>query len=190
MGQPLPVVTEHAPDALLTARRGSALSLAALWAEGPLVLVFLRQPGCVFARQVLAELRAALPEFEARGAVVAVVMPMSPAAIPAVTASVPARITLLVDPSGAAYEAYGIRRGTLLELGRPSVIVAGLQAMLAGHLPGLPRGDACRLGGAFVIGTDGRLRYVHRGRDAADNPSLDRLTAVLAALAAHPPAPS
>ena len=185
-----PVLGEQAPDATLAAvPGGSKVRLAAMWSAGPLVLVFLRQPGCPFCRQMLAQLRRAARAFLARNATVAVVLPVDVVAAQATVIAHAPPFVCLADPQGAAYDLYGVRQGSLLQVAGPAVVAAGVQAILRGHLPGLPRGDVWRLSAVFVIGSDGRVSYVHRARNAADNPSADRLLAAIDGLAAVRPRP-
>lgn len=182
-----PVVGEHAPDATLAAADGRSIRLATLWLEGPLVLVFLRHPGCPFCREMLARLRGAEEELARRGATIAVVLPTAVAGAQSVCAQLAPHFVCLADPDGRAYELYGLGRASWLGIAGPEVMMAGVRTVLTGHLPGLPRGDTWRLGGAFVIGQDGRVRFVHRGRHAADNPSPRRLLMALDGVGAVKP---
>jgi len=185
-----PVLGEQAPDATLAAvPGGSKVRLATMWSEGPLVLVFLRQPGCPFCRQMLAQLRSAAREFLARNATVAVVLPVDVVTAQATVVAHAPPFVCLADPDGAAYDLYGVRHGSLLQVAGPTVLAAGTQAVLRGYRPGLPRGDVWRLSAFFLIGSDGRVSYVHRARNAADNPSPQRLLAALDGLAGVRPRP-
>lgn len=78
----------------------------------------------------------------------------------------------LSDPEKRAYAQYGLNRGRAKELLlSPHLYARGLQAALHGHFGGMPKGDPFQMPGVFVVDTLGCLQYVHRHRDAADNPS-------------------
>jgi len=179
----LPVLGEQAPELTLAATTGGAVSLASLWASGPLVLVFLRHAGCPFSRDMIGQLRRRAFEFAAREATVALVLPVDVAHARA-ACDPPSGFVCLADPRGEGYRAYGLARGSLWQVAGPAVLLATARAVLAGHLPGIPRGDLYLLGGAFVVGPCGRLRYVHRARTAADNTTPARLLAALDGIAA------
>jgi hypothetical protein len=86
----------------------------------------------------------------------------------------------LSDPSRGAYRAYGLRRGTLTEVMGPAPMLGYMRAMSRGHFVGVPVGDVYQLGGVFVIGTDGCLRYTHYARHAGDHPSRGEIPRVVA----------
>jgi hypothetical protein len=178
----MPVMGEHAPDLALGRLSGGRVTLGSLWAPGPLVLVFLRQLGCPCARQLLEDLDGVRKELARRTATVSVVLPMDAAS--ARLARIPPAFETLLDPDGTGYDAYGLIRGSLWQIAGPPALFGVARAVLAGVLPGLPRGDLYRLGGVFIIGPCGRVRYVHRARHAADNPSAARLLAALDGIAA------
>jgi peroxiredoxin len=178
----MPVMGEHAPDLALGRLSGGRVSLGALWAPGPLLLVFLRQLGCPCARDLLAQLAMVERELGRRAARVSIVLPTEAAT--ARLARIPPAFEVLLDPDGTGYEAYGLGRGSLWQIAGPQVLPGMARAILSGVLPGLPQGDVYRLGGVFIIGPCGRVRYVHRARHAADNPSASRLLAALDGIAA------
>lgn len=76
----------------------------------------------------------------------------------------------LSDPSRGAYRAYGLRRGAVAQVIGPETVMAGLRAAAKGFFPSMPVQDAYQLGGVFLIGTDGTVRYAHYPRHAGDNP--------------------
>lgn len=178
------VVGDQAPDRALISSEGEPVLLAQLPATGPLVLVFLRHPGSPFARALLTSLTRAEAPFRQRGATVALVFPAGIEATRRAARGAAPSFVCLADPTGEAYDAYGLARGSPVQLLGPAVLAGAARALMAGSLPGSPRGDLRRLGGAFVVGADGRLRYAHRAQHAADNPSVPRLLAVLDELAA------
>lgn len=72
------------------------------------------------------------------------------------------------DPDRSLYAAFGLQRGSVLQLLGPSVWKAGLEAFRRGHRAGRPIGDPFMMSGAFLI-EGGRvlaeLRHAHPGAD-------------------------
>ena len=91
--------------------------------------------------------------------------------------------TCLSDPSRASYRAYGLRRGRLMDLVGPASLAAGLRAAAHGHLVGAPVGDVYQLGGTFVIGAGGTVRYARYPTHAGDHPSASELKQAISAIA-------
>jgi peroxiredoxin len=84
----------------------------------------------------------------------------------------------LSDPQQQAYRAYEIPRGDALQVSGPAVWGAGLRATLRGGI-GIPKGDLRQLHGTAVIDPGGTLRYLHRPKNSADQPSTDEILQVL-----------
>jgi AhpC/TSA antioxidant enzyme len=95
----------------------------------------------------------------------------------------------LSDPARAAYRAYGLRRGGLTEIMGPGPMLGMMRAATRGHFVGVPVGDVYQLGGVFLIGTDGRLRYLHYARHAGDHPAPGEIARAARAVEPPPPAP-
>jgi hypothetical protein len=76
----------------------------------------------------------------------------------------------LSDPARTLYRAYGLRRGSTSEIMGPETVLAGFRAAAKGYFPSVPVQDVYQLGGVFLIGTDGTVRYAHYPRHAGDNP--------------------
>lgn len=83
------------------------------------------------------------------------------------------------DPQQQAYRAFGLGQAQTSEILTPSVVLAGMQAALEGHLPGAPVGDALQMPGTFVIGPDGRLRMAYYSRTVSDHPDNKQLLKAL-----------
>ena len=78
---------------------------------------------------------------------------------------------VLGDPERAGYAAFGLDRGSPLDMLRPSLVVAGVKATLGGARQGRTEGDALQMPGTFVIDCGGIVRYAHPGAHAGDIPS-------------------
>lgn len=86
----------------------------------------------------------------------------------------------LADPDKAAHRAYGLGRGSLRQVLGPQQYIQWMRARLLPEIRhGLPREDIMQMPGTFVIDTGGIVRYVHRNRDASDNPSNEEILGVL-----------
>ena len=81
----------------------------------------------------------------------------------------------LGDPSGEAYEAYGLERGNIGRMHSFRSVWRGALAFFRGHRQGLPVGDRFRLPGAFIIGPDGILLWAWRGRDASGHAGAEMI---------------
>jgi hypothetical protein len=126
-----------------------------------------------------------LGEFEARGAQVVAVGQGTGAE--AAAAAKRHRITypVLGDPGHQSYRTLGLGRtgwwgltlAPFFEDARGSwenLKRADLQASRS------PRSDVRRLGGALVVGADGRIRFLHRSETTTDVPKTNALLAALA----------
>lgn len=88
----------------------------------------------------------------------------------------------LSDPSRASYRAYGLRRGARMDVFGPATLPAGLRAAAHGHFVGRPVGDVYQLGGTFLIGRDGIVRYARYPKHAGDHPAAAELRRVVASV--------
>ena len=93
-------------------------------------------------------------------------------------AEIDARFTLLLDPSRAAYTAYGLEY-SLARSWRPRVWLEYARLMLSGRKWRGIQGDSGQLGGDFIVDSNGIIRFVYRSDDPTDRPSVDDLLAVL-----------
>lgn len=89
--------------------------------------------------------------------------------------------TFLLDPDRAAYRAYGLARGGLMQVFGPSTALPFLSANLRPETRqrGLKGGDLMQMPGTFVVDGEGVVRFAHRNRHVADSPrNLDILVAL------------
>ncbi len=162
-----------APDletALAEATTQSGTSLAAVSRSSPVLLVLLRHSGCIFCREAIADLAAALPRIEAAGLrLVAVHQGSDDDIRPLLARCGIERIDRISDPGKQLYRALDLPRGSLGQLFGPAVWWAGWRALLAGHGIGPLVGDGFQMHGAFVI-RDGRVVAARRCQTAAERP--------------------
>jgi hypothetical protein len=111
---------------------------------------------------------ARLPEIEQLGVGVVLVGNGPPAALGPFVRTMNLegrRVTVVTDPSRAAYRAAGLRRPrapgwrSALDL---------LQALAEGYRPHRRAGDSWQLGGTFLLDGGGRIVYGHRAESPGD----------------------
>ncbi|MCA9122513.1 MAG: redoxin domain-containing protein [Planctomycetaceae bacterium] len=84
----------------------------------------------------------------------------------------------LADPKRIAYQAYGVPRGTTLQVAGPAVWAGGLRATLRAGV-GKPVGDVLQLHGSFIVDVHGIIRVTYIPKHSADQPTNDELIAQL-----------
>lgn len=94
---------------------------------------------------------------------------------------------ILGDPKAAAYQAYGMLRGSWWAVMGRSLVTAPLESLrliAEADFKGatLPAADVMRLPGVAVVGQGGRLRFLHRSREPADLAPNDEVLRALDAL--------
>lgn len=82
---------------------------------------------------------------------------------------------IICDPGKELYQEYGLGRGTIGTMASTAVLLRGLRAMSRGYTPGFPRGDVMQLPGAFLIDTEGNIRYSYYSKDPSDHPAVETL---------------
>jgi len=95
--------------------------------------------------------------------------------------------TCLGDPSGKAYDAFGLGRAGLSQMVSLRILWQSVRSLVRGNRPSRPQGDISRLPGAFVIDRGGVVRWARRGHDAADHAGAAELLVALDKLG--PPGP-
>lgn len=139
----------------------------------PLAVVFLRHFGCTFTRRILRgleDLQRAADHHGARLVLVHMLREGDERPYLATPAG-PARIA---DPKCELYRAFGLGKGTFLELFGPKVWLLGLVSILKGCGAGRLAGDGRQMPGAFVF-ENGVITASQRAASAADLPDLPAL---------------
>lgn len=162
-----------APTIDVTLSTGEVVPLSRLYAEKPLVLVFLRHFGCTFCREHVAELRVLSQHnvvFVGMGTVEQ-------------TREFKERMRsphlFIADPERKLYQAFGLGKGSGKQMFNPRVFARGFGATLRGHWVGLPIGDPWQMPGVFLIDTRGEVVWEYRSVDASDNPSPETIARAL-----------
>lgn len=165
-----PQAGDHAPDATLPDHAGLPTALSSLWAERPVLLLFWRHFGCSCGMDRAARLRTELPDYRAAGGDVVIVGQGEPARAARYRERQGLDVPILCDLDRSTYEAFGLLQGTTAQVlfDAPDEFLrcepdAGMGLAASRH--GTDRAlvdDPWQLPGEFVVGTDGRIRSVHR----------------------------
>ncbi len=90
-------------------------------------------------------------------------------------------VTCVCDRSMRAYAAYGLSRGSFMDVMGPAAGVAAVRAATHGHISGNPMGgDVWMMPGTFAIDAGGVVRAAHYARHSGDQPDLDGMIAAVA----------
>jgi len=85
---------------------------------------------------------------------------------------------VLLSRDKAAYEAMDLKRGSNRDVFSPGALGASVKRLR--HLPlRAPEQDWHQLGGTFVFGPGGELRFAYRAEHPADEPDVDAIVAAL-----------
>lgn len=161
------------PDACATFRLTSGETLAEASAKQTVVLVFLRHFGCTFTRQLLLGLQQLESQASAHGARLVLVHMLRDGGEAGYLSNA-GNVARIADPRCQLYRAFGLGRGSLLELFGPRVWLLGLAALAKGCGAGHLAGDGMQMPGAFLV-RDSRILAAQRARSAADLPDLAAL---------------
>lgn len=143
------------------------------------LLVFLRHFGCMFCREMVADIRAAA-EADRDYPSVLFFIQGSPTEGRAFLRRDYPDARAVSDPDLRLYEAFGVRRASLLEGLGPSVLRARGRAAAKGHANGPRSGDIWRMPGVFAVEGE-RIVWSHTPAHAADHPDFEALPALIAA---------
>ena len=86
---------------------------------------------------------------------------------------------VLQDEHRDSYRAYGLGRGSLRAIYRLATIRKYVQLLRAGRKLRRPTEDTRQLGGDFVVGPDGRVRFAFRPVAPDDRPPAAAIVAAL-----------
>lgn len=148
-------------------------TLRAQLAPGDTLLVFLRHLGCTFCRETVSDLREASEADPAYPKVLFFFMG-SPREGRAFMQRYWPRAHAVADSEKRFYGAFGVERGSLLQMFGPAVWRAKRRAEEKGHSNGERIGDVWMLPGVFLVRGD-RIVWSHEARHAADHPEFARI---------------
>ena len=143
--------------------------------DEPRLLVFLRHFGCTFCRETVSDLRAAAegsPDYPP----VLFLFQGTPREGRAFLRHYWPEAHAISDPELELYDAFGVNRGSFLQMLGPRVWNAKRRASRKGHMSGELDGDLWRLPGLFVVRGE-RILWSHDFRHAADHPDFETIPA-------------
>ncbi|MCA9574265.1 MAG: AhpC/TSA family protein [Sandaracinaceae bacterium] len=187
--RPAPAFDAHvSPGAALAAARcldldGNPVRLRDVFDDRPTVVTLVRQFGCLFCHELVAELIEGADAITRAGGHQVIVGSgsVNQARKFAEHKGLPRPdVTLLTDPERASYDAALVRRSWIATFLHPSAWSAYARARHDGHAITGSFGDVPQLGGIFVVRPPATLVFEHRSRFAGDNPSLDEVVAAVA----------
>jgi peroxiredoxin len=158
-------------QALDTKRTEQGATLSVLSLMSPVLVVFLRHPGCTFCRESLGDIAASRPDIEAKGVRIVLVHHGDSGAFKALLIQHGlSGIDHIHDDDLSLYRAFGLGRGTIRQLAGLRVWLRGARAaILGGHGVGKVLGDALQMPGVFLLHKC-RLVGSFRHRHAGDRP--------------------
>ncbi len=136
----------------------------------PQLLVFLRHFGCTFCRETVSDLRKAVagnPDYPS----VLFFFQGSRREGRAFLRHYWPEARAIADEALVFYEAFGVNRGSFLQMLGPGVWNAKRRARRKGHENGDLNGDIWRLPGVFLVRGE-RILWHHDFRHAADHPDF------------------
>lgn len=144
--------------------------------ETPALVVFLRHSGCLFCREMLAEIASERQAIESRGMRIVLVHMEPEAAAERLMAGYGlGDVSRISDPAQRLYQEFDLPNGTMGQLLGPSNWLRGARALfLRGHRVGLPSANPRRMPGAFVVHR-GEIVRAHRHRFSGDQPDYGAL---------------
>ena len=173
-------MSDGAPDCKLVDDAGRERRLSELWREKPLVLFFVRHLGCPLCRSQAAEIRKNVGRFTEAGAEIAMVTMGTGDDAAEFRKRMELPFSVLADADQECYRAFSVPRGGVLSVIGPHLLPSGLLATLR-HGAAKSATDPWQLPGAFVIDTQGAIRFEHRAKHSADWPKNDDLVAAIRA---------
>lgn len=88
---------------------------------------------------------------------------------------------LVCDTQKVLYQTFGLGRASYLGFFSPKVLFKFFVKVLSGWLPSLrySREDLLQLGGDFILGVNGEIKYAYRSDSPVDRPTAENLVAEL-----------
>jgi hypothetical protein len=181
-GRPVPAALA---DARVLDRAARERRLGSSWADGPCVVAFLRQFGCIGCDALVTELVPRLAEIHEAGASTVLVgngRPEHVAAFAERHVLGDKAVDLVTDPSLGAFRAAGLLRSAWATYG-PRAMIDYVRAMGAGLVPRGLDGDRLQQGGAIVVARDGTVVLHHVAASLGDHASASDLVDAVLGLA-------
>lgn len=137
------------------------------------LLVFLRHFGCVFCREMVADLRQHATAEGEGGRILFFYQGTVPEGRAFFGEHWPAARAIADQPL-RFYRGLGIPKASVVELMSPALWRRGMQSYSAGHRPGPVQGDVRQMPGMMWV-RDGKILWRHDFEHAGDNPDVGRI---------------
>lgn len=163
-------------DLIKYVRTNDGHTLLELSEKEDVLLIFIRHFGCTFCRETVSEIAKLESALKGKKLKPVFVHMSDPGhADEFFSRYFDHPVVHVSDPSRVLYMSLGLKRGTLMQLFGPRIVVRGFWAgFLKGHGLGGFEGDILQLGGYFVL-SKGRIVFEHKTRGAADFFELELL---------------
>jgi peroxiredoxin len=162
------------PDA-----QGTEHRLGDLWADTPVIVVFLRHFGCHLCREHASILRQRYDKVTAKGADIVAIGTGSVRYAAAFVADEDVPFTVLVDDDADAAHAASVKSVTPFGLFSPRSWPGAWQARRNGHKVHKAGRRVTQLGATFVLGPGSQVRFEHVDQHTADHADLEQVFAAL-----------
>ena len=174
-------VPQELAEARILTPAGETVTVRSIWQQRTVVLAFIRQYGCLFCRQQVAELNLRREEIEAAGGTIVLIGCGEPEEAREFQQRLSLTLELFTDPGLRTFDAAGLKRGVLTALKRGSWR-AGRAAWRSGFRQSKTAGNVWQQGGVFVIDASSRIYFEHVSEWAGDHPDLSLVIAALNAM--------
>jgi len=182
---------EPVPNVELSDQDGKNVHLAEYWIAQPTVFCFIRHFGCPYCRRLLNQLNASYQKILDMGVQVIAIGMGDLEKTSEFHQKLRLRYPLLADEQEVAYAKYGllmVEKPTLdwyLKVGRD--LPVGLTMMAKQEYgPYIVGGNVYRMGGTFIVNTQGIAEFVHRDTDANNHVLLTEILATLRSMTGKP----
>jgi peroxiredoxin len=149
--------------------------LSSLFATSPTVVVHLRHFGCLYCRQQLAKLQAALPAFQKLKAQVVAIGTGDVAYAKKLTDEMGLQFTVLSDDNVKSYEAVQAKTISLLHWVAPSNLMTMKTVMGLGYKQGVAGNHQKYLGATHVFLREGKAVYAWLNDDFSSDAPLNQV---------------
>jgi peroxiredoxin len=166
-------------DITLPDQNGTEHRLGDLWADRPVVLVFLRHFGCLHCREHAVDLASEYADLKAQGTELVAIGTGSTRYAAAFVRDESIPYLVLVDDDAEAANAAAVIVASWYRLLHPSTWKKTVDTWKRGHRIHKAGRRVTQLGATFVIGPGDNVRYSHVDDDSTDHaPVPDILAAV------------
>ena len=160
---------------------GTKHHLGDLWADQPVVLVFLRHFGCLHCREHAVELRDRYDDLRAQGVELVAVGTGDQRYAGAFVRDEKIPYLVLVDDDAKAARAASVKVASWYRLLHPSTWRATFATWRRGHRIHSPGKRVTQLGATFVLGPGNEVRYTHVDADSTDHADIPEVLAAVGA---------